>query len=105
MAKNSNYMIKAKSIENGWIDGTIDEFRFQAKVFDEGSQYGINEGRVSKLMIWDEAKRQTCRNIFTASIVNYDRGWDIKPTKAADKHIFDAVLAYLEAMPVAEETA
>jgi hypothetical protein len=96
------HTIKAKYTRDGWVDGMIDGFRFQAKVFDESSRFGINEGRVSKLMIWDESKRQADANIFKASILNYDRGWDIKPTKAADKEILAAVLEYLGDLPTAE---
>ena len=102
MAKNTAHFITAKALDSGWIDGNIDGFRFQAKVYDEGSVYGINEGRVSKLMIWDEAKKQACGNIFKASILNYDRGWDIKPATAADKDILCAVLEYLGGIPTAE---
>lgn len=41
------------------------------KVFDKGSKFGINGGRISKLSIKINGK-------ITA---NYDRGWDIKPSK------------------------
>lgn len=50
-----------------------------AKVYDEPSEYGINEGRVSKLMI----------KIDGVTTLSYDRGWDLEPderdheTKAA----------------------
>jgi len=97
------YVIKKNQSKDGWIFGTINGFRFQAKVYDEGSVYGINEGRVSKLMIWDEAKHQETKNIIAASILNYDRGWDKKPKKAADHHILTALVAYLESLPTSEE--
>lgn len=93
------HLIEAKRLDGAWVDGSIDGFRFQAKVFNEGSMYGINEGRVSKLMIWDEAKRQEHQNIFKGCIVNYDRGWDIEPTHADEKEILQAALEYLEAFP------
>ena len=61
---------------NVWIKGTIQiddkEYYVTAKVFLVGSQYGIDNGPVSKLWISDVATNKT--------IVNYDRGWDIKPT-------------------------
>jgi hypothetical protein len=97
-----NHTITSKYTSNGWVEGTVDGFRFQAKVFDEGSQFGINEGRVSKLNIWDESKRLACGNIFTASIVNYDRGWDIKPKKKTERDILNAVVEYLENLPAQE---
>lgn len=40
-----------------------------AKVYDEGSDYGIDGGRISKLTI----------TIDGVKVVNYDRGWDIEP--------------------------
>ncbi|WP_035796535.1 DUF7678 domain-containing protein [Butyrivibrio sp. MB2005] len=40
-----------------------------AKVYDEGSEYGIEEGRISKLMIKVDGK----------TTLAYDRGWDIQP--------------------------
>lgn len=39
------------------------------KVYDEPSQYGINGGKISKLMLKRNGK----------IACNYDRGWDIKP--------------------------
>ena len=54
------------------------KYKFQAKVFDEGSKYGIDGGRISKLSIWDEDMRNKT-NFFDSCIVNYDRGWDIEP--------------------------
>lgn len=94
---NINYEIKAKQREDGWVDGTIDAFRFQAKVFNEGSVYGINEGRVSKLCIWNAAHPQ-----LSQSIVNYDRGWDIRPSFPADRRMMKALVAYLEKLPIIE---
>ena len=44
---------------------------YWAKVYDEGSEYGINEGRISKLLITIGGK----------TVANYDRGWDIKPAE------------------------
>ena len=53
-----------------WTKGTINGYDYSIKHFEEGSEYGINGGRISKLDIRRDGK------IF----VNYDRGWDIKPT-------------------------
>lgn len=82
-----------------WWEGTIEGYHFQAAVYDEPSVYGINQGRISKLMVWDEAKRQRYRNIFRAALMNYDRGWDIKP-KAEHKAMIDDLISYLENLPV-----
>lgn len=56
------------------IDGT--NIVWHAKVFDEGSVFGIKSGRISKLSA----------RIGNAWILNYDRGWDIKSQgKTAEK--------------------
>ena len=40
------------------------------KVYEEGSQFGINGGKISKLSL----------KMDDEWIANYDRGWDIEPT-------------------------
>ena len=50
-------------------DGTNAIAHFCVKAFEEGSIYGINEGRISKMQI----------KINGQTVVNYDRGWDIEP--------------------------
>ena len=54
------------------INGII--YQWCAKVYDEPSEFGINNGRVSKL----EIRRGD------TTVLNYDRGWDIKPDNDAD---------------------
>lgn len=77
------------SMDSSWVNGTVDRFTFEAKLFDNPSCFGINDGRVSKLNI---------ANAMGRWVVNYDRGWDIKPA-AAHKPYFDAVMKLLEASP------
>jgi len=81
-----------------WVSGKIGKYTFEAKLFDEGSTYGIKNGRVSKLSIYDNAVRLEKQDFFAACIVNYDRGWDIKP-KGENKIIFNAVMKLLENSP------
>ncbi len=56
-----------------WYEGCIGVhssiFHFCVKVYQRGSQYGIDGGRISKL------------NLRRSDIVvaNYDRGWDVEP--------------------------
>ena len=56
-----------------WSEGSIklgsDIFHYWVKHYDEGSQYGINNGRISKLTL--KRKGET--------VCSYDRGWDIEP--------------------------
>lgn len=56
-----------------WKEGTLgvkkDIFHYWVKQYEEPSQFGIEAGRVSKLML--KRKGQI--------VCNYDRGWDIRP--------------------------
>lgn len=81
-----------------WCEGKIGKYNFQAKLFDEASTFGIKNGRVSILSIWDEEIRQKEQNFFKGCIVHYDRGWNIKPKKEV-KPFFYAVMTLLENAP------
>lgn len=63
---------------NGWHEGTIGIpqkdgsskiAHYWVKAFEEGSEWGINGGKISKLSI----------KINGEWVANYDRGWDVKP--------------------------
>lgn len=69
--------------DSEWQDGQVGPYKFQAKVYEVGSEYGIEGGRVSKLHIKDSTGK---------TIINYDRGWDIKPKTAAHKKIVKKIL-------------
>ena len=51
-------------------DGGYTAAHYWVKHYEEPSEFGINGGRISKLMI-------KINGVVTA---NYDRGWDIEPT-------------------------
>ena len=61
-----------------WKEGTIGipaggkytACKYWAKVYETGSEYGIDGGRISKLRI----------TIDDRTVCNYERGWDIRPT-------------------------
>ena len=62
-----------------WKEGTVGipagggkyvACKYYAKVYDTGSKYGINGGKISKLEI----------RIDDQNVCHYDRGWDVKPT-------------------------
>jgi hypothetical protein len=94
--------------DSNWVSGKVGPFKFEAKLFDYGSQYGINNGRVSKLSIYmpeiikplSESNNlaDNFRNFFAGCLVNYDRGWDIRPKKNI-KPYYDAVIRLCEASP------
>ena len=69
-----------------WREGALKvkntSFRYWAKVYDEGSEYGIDGGRVSKLMIKHDSK----------IVCNYDRGWDVEPTDATAQLALEILL-------------
>ena len=69
-----------------WIVGDISidnkTYRVNAKVFLEDSEFGIENGPVSKLWIADS--NGNC-------VINYDRGWDVKPT-AETEEIYNIAL-------------
>lgn len=75
-----------------WIKGTCrylnKEYIVNAKVFLEGSEYGINEGPVSKLWIQSQEDKEV--------IVNYDRGWDVEPKDSTMQQMMDLVIASVE---------
>ena len=56
-----------------WKEGAIliggKGYRYWVKHYEEGSQFGIDGGRISKLMIKRGGE----------IVCNYDRGWDVEP--------------------------
>ncbi len=56
-----------------WKEGSIrvngEVFHYWMKQYESGSQWGIEGGRISKLMLKRGSK----------IVCNYDRGWDIEP--------------------------
>lgn len=65
---------------DGWHEGTIGipkkdggykVAHYWVKAYDEGSAYGINEGKISKLQITIDGE----------TVASYDRGWDLKPAE------------------------
>lgn len=57
-----------------WEEGSLKVynsiFHYWMKVFDDPSQFGIDGGRISKLMLKRNGE----------IVCNYDRSWDIEPT-------------------------
>lgn len=54
-----------KTVEKEYI-----AVHYTIKVFDGPSEFGINQGRISKLELKQDGE----------IVANYDRGWDIYPT-------------------------
>jgi hypothetical protein len=80
-----------RDLGGGWMEGFIGKYKFQAKVYDEPSEYGIKDGRVSKLCVYDDTMRLE-KGMHAASIIEYDRGWGKKPKTDEDKYILETIL-------------
>lgn len=81
-------------MEKGWHEGTIGIpqkdgsskiAHYWVEAFEEGSEWGINGGKISKLSIKLDGKW----------VVNYDRGWDIEPDEN-DQNVMVAYYICLE---------
>lgn len=79
--------------KTGFIKLIAGRFKIEAKVYDEPSQYGINNGRISKLWIQNKNSGKT--------IANYDRGWDFNH----DELVVKEVVRYLERLPKVQTPA
>ena len=69
-----------------WISGIADQYEFSVLILNAPSKSAIDRGRVSKLAIWDAAARKKTNNFISSCIVNYDRGWDIRPSRIAEPY-------------------
>ena len=87
--------MKIKSIKNlhnpfegfgQWKEAIIEyknkDYKVTYKQFDEGSEFGIKGGRISKLTI----------NLGKEKLANYDRGWDIKAKDEDTKAVLQILL-------------
>lgn len=75
---------------SNWVRGICGIYTFNAKLFDDSSIYGINCGRVSKLIIF--------KAVHPDAVVDYERGWNVVP-KEEDRPAYDAIMHLLETSP------
>lgn len=82
--------------KDNWVDGEVDggKYKFTSKLFDEGSEYGISGGRISKLTIKHFGNSDLGREF-----AHYERGWDVEPQTAEEKKVCKAVIKFLEDTP------
>jgi len=75
-----------KGVKIMWKNGIIEiegnKVEYFAKIFDEGSIFGINNGRISKLTLEINGKM----------VLNYDRGWDIKAKNSIARKALNKIL-------------
>ena len=81
------YIPKQMEDKGMWTQGTIKAgkqvYRYWVKHFEEGSVFGIDEGRISKLQI-------NCEDMVVCS---YERGWDVEPADANTKNVLAILLS------------
>jgi hypothetical protein len=65
-----------------WTKGEINGYKYEAKVYDEGSDYGINEGRISKLGIRKGGKE----------LYLYERGLCFDRLDAEGREVYEQIL-------------
>ena len=73
-----------------WVCGTIAGYRFDALVFPEHADspdYELGDSRISKLRLQRLADKTT--------VLNFDRGWDIRPADANAAAVMDFLAAGL----------
>ena len=80
---------------SGWITAIIQGRWVQAKVYDVPSMYGVNGGRVSKIVIAKTSKENSSPEY------HYDRGWEFGNLP---KGVLKKVLKELESLPVCTYT-
>ena len=76
---------------DNWIEGIKGKFKFMAKVFTVGSDFGLKNGRISKIQVCDVSQEHWG---WEKTYLNYDRGWDIRPN---DPEIIEFINGLLEA--------
>ena len=65
----------SRSLSGGtWYVGTAGSYYFEALVFCEPSRFGIDEGQVSKLYVFDKPRSQDGHELAC-----YERGWELRP--------------------------
>lgn len=78
---------------SNWIKGRLLDQKldvsFEMKVFKERSPYGIDFGRVNKLLAYEGKESllawHTC-------LINFDRGWDVEPHSPKSAKVLDLFL-------------
>ena len=77
-----------------WESGSFEingvKYKYEAKVYDVSSKYGINNGRISKLKVVNDIGPNSWT--WDNTVINYDRGWDIRPETKLGKMALQYIL-------------
>ena len=108
--QNTTWLLTVRCSRSGypWVDGRLEEmtpdessvlnnYFFWAKLYDEGSKFGINGGRISKLLIYKNGFG--CSRHNASILANYERGWDIQPKAKYEKEVLKRIVDGLEETP------
>lgn len=66
---------------SGFVNG-YPQYKFNAKVYDVGSGYGIDGGRISKLDVRRDGHL----------VIQYDRGWSIEAITLEERRVLKPIL-------------
>jgi hypothetical protein len=84
--KDKVTIVAGDPVRDFWREGAVNRYpgyTFQAKVYDAGSVFGIEQGRISKLQVWRGDR----------VVMNYERGWDQQPASRRDRKVLREILA------------
>ena len=94
-AEKPTIRVDWKHSKGGWTVGDIyykgGHYIFEMKNFLEGSVYGIDNGCISKLFVRNKGGEGVEHIIYGKVVMNYDRGWDIRPINNDAKDILKAL--------------
>ena len=79
-----------------WVTAVINNRWVQAKVYNEPSTFGINNGRISKLVVCKTDVRDPNENFFNQMDYNYDRGLDFDNLPDG---LLSEIVSRLESLP------
>ena len=73
ISRNATVTLTNRQLDTTFFEGSLrvhgSIFHYWFKQYDEGSEFGIDGGRISKLMLKRNGE----------IVCNYDRGWDVQP--------------------------
>ena len=69
-------------LTGNWAKGEINGYRFEVKHYEQGSEFGIEGGRISKLRVTKDG----------VEVANYDRGWDVLPATSEAQEVTSEII-------------
>ena len=71
-----------KVLAGKWSRGEINGHKFEVKHFEKGSEFGIDGGRISKLLVTKGG----------VEVASYDRGWDVLPATGEAQEVTSEII-------------